>query len=85
MPLKNSMEFHPSLLCLLDGVGERDAGSLREEGRDGRAREGGDGQDGEGEGLVEGGRVDDVRREEHAHLAKDIGEGVALEYKEETQ
>ena len=85
MPLKNSMELHHSLLCLLDGVGEGDAGSLREEGRDARARKGGDGQDGEGEGLVEGGRVDDVRREEHAHLAKDIGEGVALEYKEETQ
>ena len=84
MPLK-SMELHPSLLCLLDRVGERDAGGLREKGRDARAREGGDGEDGEGEGLVEGGRVDNVRRKEHAHLAKDIGEGVALEFRVEIQ
>ena len=46
---------------------------------DGGADEGPEGEDEEGERLVEDDRVDDVGREEHAQLPKDVGQGVALQ------
>ena len=66
------------LLGLGDSVRELLAGRLGEERGDSRPQEGSHRQDEEGEGLVERGGVDDVRREEHSELAEDVGEGVAL-------